>query len=381
MNTFGTRPMGMGGAFTAVADDANAAYWNPAGLALNPEVSLTASTKLNNRNSQVGDNIANLKMCYEMEMNPFVWIAGVGLASIAALEGARYLSDQGILQQNWGRAGKRPSRDEAVTSQVKGSEEVVSLKQELKDTAKLLLNKTAETAGETAEKIARHTSVEIGIFPYGSPWYRRNYDQPHYWEQPAKSDTTKAQFALGVSWLNDVNVPLDQKTNWYTLTVASGFEQRVAVGAGVNFYDLTRISDGIRGMGADLDLGMIARPVDYISVGLATKGALTTDFHWQTGEITRGYEMLVNGGLAIKPIKQLTLAADVHNILGQNGNPATMHYGAEVVVLPGLLARAGLNDGSKSVGCSVALGNLIVDYAILGGAYGRTQMVGGSWRF
>jgi len=29
----GTRAMGMGGAFVAVADDATAAYWNPAGLA------------------------------------------------------------------------------------------------------------------------------------------------------------------------------------------------------------------------------------------------------------------------------------------------------------------------------------------------------------
>lgn len=32
----GARPVGMGGAYTAVADDANALFWNPAGLALNP---------------------------------------------------------------------------------------------------------------------------------------------------------------------------------------------------------------------------------------------------------------------------------------------------------------------------------------------------------
>ena len=29
---YGVRPMGMGGAFTAVSDDPNAAYYNPAGL-------------------------------------------------------------------------------------------------------------------------------------------------------------------------------------------------------------------------------------------------------------------------------------------------------------------------------------------------------------
>jgi hypothetical protein len=32
----GARPVAMGGAYTAVADDANALFWNPAGLALNP---------------------------------------------------------------------------------------------------------------------------------------------------------------------------------------------------------------------------------------------------------------------------------------------------------------------------------------------------------
>jgi len=32
----GARPVSMGGAYTAVADDANALFWNPAGLALNP---------------------------------------------------------------------------------------------------------------------------------------------------------------------------------------------------------------------------------------------------------------------------------------------------------------------------------------------------------
>ena len=31
--TVGTRAAGMGGAFVAVADDASAVYWNPAGLA------------------------------------------------------------------------------------------------------------------------------------------------------------------------------------------------------------------------------------------------------------------------------------------------------------------------------------------------------------
>src|SRR5712692_400351 len=42
----GARPLGMGGAFVAVADDATAASWNPAGLALllHPEVSIVGES-------------------------------------------------------------------------------------------------------------------------------------------------------------------------------------------------------------------------------------------------------------------------------------------------------------------------------------------------
>ncbi|MDD4179590.1 MAG: hypothetical protein PHH14_06040 [Candidatus Margulisbacteria bacterium] len=379
---FGARPMGMGGAFVGIADDANAAYWNPAGIAMNPEVALTGSTMNNNRNTWVGDNVMNLKLCYEMEMNPFEWIAGIGLASVVALESAKYLSDQGIVQKNWGRGGEAPSREQPVTSQVEGTLEVVSLKHQLKETAKKITSDASQKAKETVKAVAKNTTVDvnIGLLPW-SPWYHPNYSSPHYWEQPRKDDVTKAQFALGLSWVNDYNIPLDQKTNWYTLTIASGFEERIAVGAGINFYDLTKISTGIRGMGADLDLGVLAKPVEYISVGLATKGILTTDFQWQSGEKTRGYEMRVDGGLAIQPTPNLTIAADVHNILSQNGKTATMHYGAEAVVLPGLLARAGLDNGNKTVGLTLAVGNLTIDYAVLGGTYNRTQMIGGSWRF
>jgi hypothetical protein len=383
---YGTRPAGMGGAFTAVADDANAPYWNPAGEALNPEVSATGSYRLNNRNITTGDNTANLKFCYETEMNPFLWIAGVGVASIVALEGAKYLSNQGTVQKNWGRDGDRPSRDEAVTNSVQGSTEVVSLKQSLKEEIKKLANKTTDTAKSTAKEVVKNTDVNvtIGMMPIASPWYNQDFGQPHYWEQPSTTppaSKTKAQFALGLSLLTDNNPTMDQKSNWYSVTVASGFEQRFAVGMGVNFYDLTKLSTDIRGIGADLDLGVIARPVSYISLGLATKGILTTDFHWQNGQVTRGYEMLVNAGIAAKPIQALTLAADVQNLFKQNGRNATMHYGAELAVFPWLIGRAGLDDNSKTAGASIAIGPLILDYAYLGGVYNRTQMVGANWRF
>jgi len=377
---FGARPLGLGGAFTAVADDANAPYWNPAGLALNPEVALTGSTLLNNRNTYVGDNVANLKMCYETEMDPFEWIAGVGLASLLAFEAAKSLHEQGILKKGWGR-GEATKPEESMADQVKGSEEVVSLRQEAKDA----LKKAFLGGGGGPAPAPGHATVivapQVSLLPYSSPWYYSNYSHPYYWERPAvvqqAAPTTKAQFALGVSWLNDYNPPLDQNTNWYTLSLASGFAQRVAVGGNVNFFNLQKISTGIRGIGADLDLGVIAKPVEYISLGLATQHLLTTDIKWQDGSATH-YETMINAGVAIRPLPILTVAADADNLLRDQ---QTFHYGAEVVVLPGLLVRGGLDDGNKTAGASLAIGNLILDYTILGGIYNRTQMIGGTWRF
>ena len=371
--TYGARPMGMGGAFTAVSDDANAIYWYPAGLALNPEVTIVGSTKLTNRNSQIGDNLLNMKFCYETEMNPFDWLVGVGVASALALQSAQYLHDQGVVQKGWGREGETTGREQSMAGQVSGTMEVESLRQ----LAKSALKTIGGGAKEAAHDVAHNTTVVI------APNYWWGYDpgyRPHYWNQPVRRTTTKAQFALGLSWLSDYNPPLDQNSNWYTIGIASGFEQRIAVGANLNLYHLKKISTDIQGAGGDLDLGVIARPVEYITVGLTTKGVLTTDIHWQDGSKTR-YDMLVNGGLAIKPVPRLTVAADVHNIFQQGNSAQTLHYGAEAVILPGLLVRGGLSEGNKTAGASLALGNAILDYAILGGQYSRTQMAGFSWTF
>ena len=155
--------MGMGGAFTAVANDANAAYWNPAGLALNPEVSVTGSTMLNNRNMWVGDNVVNLKMCYDTEMNPFEWIAGVGIASALALESAKYLSDQGVVQKGWGNSTPGTARDQSFSSQVKGTEEVVALKKKIEDLAKQLGKSSAKAVKDTASNVAKNTDINVVI--------------------------------------------------------------------------------------------------------------------------------------------------------------------------------------------------------------------------
>jgi len=367
---FGTRPMGMGGAFTAIADDANAAYWNPAGFALNPGVDITGSTLATNRNAVMGDNMVSAKMCYEAKMNsPFDWIFGVGAVSVLAVNTAQYLGDQGILKKNWGRDVPRTSREDSMADQVKqkGDNTDYSRNPVKRATPKPDAQKSASIFGPIQ-------NLTLNFNPGRHSYWDNRYvngDDPPY---------NKAQFALGLTWLGDNNPALDEQRNWYTVSLASGWEERIAVGGNINFYDLKVISSGVKGFGAGVDLGAIAKPLPNVSLGLVAKEILTTDINWQNGAQTR-YEMLINAGAAIDPIEEITVAVDGHNVFSQNNGKVTMHYGVEIRPIRGLAFRAGLYDKSKTAGASIGIGSIIADYAYLGGEFNKTQMVGLTWKF
>ena len=367
---FGARPMGMGGAFTAVANDANAAYWNPAGFALNPGVSVSGSTLLANRNVIMGDNLLSAKMCYEAVMSsPFEWIFGVGFLSAIAVDAAQYLGARGVLKKNWGRDVPKTSGQDSMATRVKAGGDN-------KDSSRNPFKKAAPKPGARQRTgiFGPIQNLSINFAPHShSYWDDR-------WDSANDSPGNKAQFAGGITWLNDTNFPLDEQRNWYTVSLASGWEERVAVGGNVNLYDLKVLSSGVKGFGAGIDLGAIAKPLPNASFGLAAKEILTTDINWQNGMVTR-YEMLINVGVAIDPIDEVTVAVDGHNLFGQNSGKTTMHYGVEVRPIRGIAVRAGLSDGSKTAGASIGLGNLIADYAYLGGVFNRTQMLGVAWKF
>lgn len=390
---YAPRAMGMGGAFTAIADDAFAAYWNPAGLAINPGIEIAGSTLATQRNQIIGDNVATLKMGFESELgSPFAWMVGVGAASLFALEGAKYLSERGIVKKGWGREGKVAKREEAIVEEKKEEEEVKEKKPAFtrKEVAKKAAKEMFKAGVHVAEKFAKAAlkaaSRQTRHYYYAPPWYRPYYYRPNYWDdrydyqERELTPAGKAQFAAGLTWLTDRNTTLNQDTNWYTLSLATAWEEIAAIGANLTIYDIQEISSSVRGLGAGFDLGALLRISDKVFFGLNAREILTTDIQWQDGRTPTRYNMEVNAGAAIKPTRQITIAADVHNIFAQNNLPQTTHYGVEVRPVYGLALRAGLSDNSKTAGVSIGVGQLIIDYAYLGGAYNRTQMIGATWK-
>jgi len=393
---YAPRAMGMGGAFTAIADDAYAGYWNPAGFALNPGVDVAGSYQMTNRNRQIGDNAFAVKGCFEVPMSPFAWIAGVGLASIFAYQGAKYMAQEGVIKKGWGRDVEKKEKEEPMAEDVKEEEqrqieETGEAKREpisRKEFAKKAVKKTAEGTIAVADKFAqaavKEASRQTRHYYYAPGWYRPNYYRPNYWDdrydyqERELTPAGKAQFALGLSVMSDQNAILDQDTNWYSFSVASGYAETVALGANLNVYDLMVPSINVRGMGAGLDLGVLVRIQDALMLGAAAKELLTTDIKWENGTVTH-YQTSVNVGAGLRPIRQMTISADIHNVFGQGGENPTMHYGVEFKPIYGLALRAGLSDENKTAGIGLGIGQLIIDYAYLGGAYNRTQMIGVSW--
>lgn len=391
---YGARPMGMGGAYTAIANDANAAYWNPAGFAINPGVDISGSFVATNRNETIGDNIAALKMCFEAEFDPFAWIVGVSSVSLLALSGAKYLSDQGILKKNWGREEEispddgnvgASKKEESVSEKVlkKGTEKTEAVgqkvKEKTKEIAKAGLGAATDVARDVTKQFAKDTARAVYWGPWAYPWYRGNYYRPSYWDY-GKREQGKAQFSIGLTWLTDKNSTLNQNTNFYTLSLASGYEEMVALGGNINFYDITIPSpSNLKGYGAGIDLGLIFRPIDKLSFGAVAKEILTTDVRFENGAMIR-YAMSINAGVAVAPLPEITVSADIHNIFRQSGDPQTYHYGAEARPVPGLAVRAGLYDGSKTAGASIMVDPVIVDYTYLGGSFNKTQTVGVTWK-
>ncbi|MFA5876591.1 MAG: hypothetical protein WC901_07930, partial [Candidatus Margulisiibacteriota bacterium] len=226
----------------------------------------------------------------------------------------------------------------------------------------------------------------FGPIPVYNPVYYADMQKPTYYEDreyapnPKQTPAGKAQFGLGLTWMHDKNATLDQNTNWYTLSLATAWEETVSLGTNVNVYDLTIPSTNVRGFGAGLDLGMLIRSYERLFIGLCAQEILTTDIHWTNGATTT-YRMNVNAGVALRPIKEFTLAADIHNFFMQNGEHATYHYGVEIIPTPGLALRAGSSDYSETLGAGIKIGEILADYAILNGNYNHTQMASLAWKF
>lgn len=143
---------------------------------------------------------------------------------------------------------------------------------------------------------------------------------------------------------------------------------------GLSWKFLNKMVGPVSASGMEADLGMIYRPVDWLSAGLVAQNALPNDFggtyDWN-GHI-QGIPFTVSGGASLRFFNGRLLAGIDVDIKTLSGYQRMYRFGGEGWVFKDLLClRAGLDQsqtpsGKQSnltLGLGLKLGDLTIDYA------------------
>lgn len=305
----GARAPGMGGAFSAIADDASASLWNPAGLAQQKNKAFMFMQS---------KSITDLKYNF---MNVSYPISGRSTLAVSYLE----LSIGGL--ENWQVTDYDPDQGTADD-----------------------LN-AAEDTGTDCNKVPAGTQCNEDIFD-------DQVDLLGFFEN--KESAVILTYAQQLQ----ENLSLGTSIKFFTHTIGA-FQD--AVSLDVRKPSFTNFT--ARATGTAMDLGALykfqkpPKGIDALSVGLVFQYLVPLKIKWNTGS-TETAKMNLKAGLAVKLLQEkLTLAMD-YDKRTEKG----LRMGAEYWVNPMIGIRVGNDDGDFTVGASLRIAaesvkNFQVDYA------------------
>lgn len=350
----GARPLGMGGAYVAVADDPAAAYWNPAGLALKPVTEINFSSALNNREYFSYDD----------------FLTGVW-------------SWPGFSRNEW----ESPFMEQAI--KIGG---ILLVYETLKSTFKkkdATIPQTEET--ENLEDVEPAPSPPPpqppSPMPHPYPWYWFWWD-PYYYSwgsthhhhyQPPVAEKKEADLeipptarfyvqALSFSYLRNRNILANGNghfSDWLYLSLAHRWRHS-PWSWGLNFKIMNERIQNAAGVSAasalEADFGILWKVIPDVTLGLNIQDFLNTNFAFDRQNQIE-YVTSFRLGVAYRPEPTTVLALDAGNIFKNGSLPRTLHLGVEKELFKNLKIRAGSYDGSPTLGAGLKLFEIQWDLA------------------
>lgn len=309
----GTRALGMGGAYTALASDATAMYWNPAGV-----------TRVN-----------GVKWALPFTAHSDgIDITGEAKDAYDAFKGHKTDADQFASIKDIARRN-----DGLPASLTAGGFTGFAFRD-------LVVGGYGEAGGRAILDYSETTATESVAVNGGAAWY--------YTFGGALARSVRPDLKVGVA-LRKVWASFENASYTATRDKATGVVTD-------NHTESPQYED--QAIAADLGVLYTPPTIPGFSAGLMIRNlnAPTLDMTAGGGAVAHArLERSANLGAAYT-IEGLTVAVDVHNLFDAGNAGRTYHAGAEKHFGP-IAARAGVNDGDIVLGAGLDLGKLTIELA------------------
>jgi hypothetical protein len=317
----GSRPLGMGNAFTALADDAEAGFWNPAGLVQWQGVKVSASAKVLDRENYAFDSKC---VAYSYRDTAFFWGNKIALRVDSSDGGSTSVErDMGDFPHSSRGMGDFPHSSRGM--------------------------------GDFP-----HSSRGMGDFPHSS---RGMGDFPH--SSRGMGDSPHSSRGMGDS-------PHSDTPDFTYYSFARKLTPYMAMGSSVKFrrkhpcdyYQFFGHSPGY-------DFGILWKPTARSSGGMLIQN-MANGKQWIS---------IATFGFAHRFCNRSLLSVDIAALFGPRvrGDRIALepHAGWEWQALRWMLLRVGMSDGDPTAGVGLKLSNFRIDYAWIRNAGGNAHFLSG----
>jgi len=294
----GSRALGMAGAFVAVADDASAAYWNPAGLASGPAVGMTIEWADFRTGDQSGPAVPGLTLRNARFVSLGTWPIGVSYGRFSQAE---------VVHSEDGTANVQG----LVTSQVgatilQGVTQGLVIGSTLKyvrgrpisavtrdDSGSDALEQAITTEGDSHGTfdldlgvLADMTRVRVGLTV-------RNLRSPSFGAIDTSATTLPRHARLGLAVLPTTGLTLAIDADLDTVDLRDGPRRMLAIGGEQRLGPRWTVRSGVR-----WNLRGVAHPVTALGASLAIRRGMWLDGHYTRGDLDadRGFGIALRAG-------------------------------------------------------------------------------------
>jgi hypothetical protein len=295
----GERALGMGGAFVAVADDATAVHWNPAGLASGTPAGMTIGWyRFQSGNQQQPPDAGPLRRSSTFT-SLGTWPVGVSYgrfeSSSLNRDASGALGVDVLRTKQFGVTILQTVVPGLVVGStlkyVRGSAFRTTAEG---DTTETVLEQAAAADASTKNELDLDVSALADLHRLRVGWITKNLRSPSFADQASPATRLQRQSRLGLAFLPSSGLTLALDVDLNTVDLQGDLRRMLAVGGEGHLSRRLAVRSGIR-----WNLEGTRRPIAAAGMSLALRSGLWLDGHYAAGrdDESREFGVALRAGL------------------------------------------------------------------------------------